>query len=52
MLGHKGCQKTKLCRDKGFICRDIAGEVLEEEYHEIPCSVATLNKANGSGTLS
>ena len=52
MLRHKGSHKTKLCCDKKFLCRDIAGEVLEEECHDIPYSVATLIKANGSETLS
>ena len=37
--------RRQLCRDKGFVCRDIAGEVLEEECRDI-------YKANGRGTLS
>ena len=52
MLRHKRSQRTKLCHDKGFVCRDIAGEVLEEECHDIPSFVTTLIKANGNGTLS
>ena len=52
MLRQKGSQKTKLCRDKGFVYRDIAGEVLEEECCDILFSVETLIKGNGSGTLS
>ena len=52
MLRHKGSHKTKLYHDKGFVCREIAGEVLEEECHDIPYFVATLIKENGSGTLS
>ena len=40
MLRHKGSQKTKLCRDKGFLC------------HDIPYSIATLIKANDRGTMS
>ena len=52
MLRHKGSQKTKLCRDKGFVCHKIAREVLKEECRDIPYSVATLIKGNGSGTLS
>ena len=52
MLRHKGSQKTKLCLDKRFICHEIFGEVLEEQCRDIPYSVATLIKANGSGTLS
>ena len=52
MLRHKGSHKTKLCRKKRFVCREIAGEILEEECHDIPYLVATLIKANDSGTLS
>ena len=52
MLRHKGSPKTKLCRNKGFVCRDLAREVLEEECRDIPYFVATLIKENGSGTLS
>ena len=52
MLRHKGSQKTKHCHSKGFVCREIAGEVLEEECHDIPYSVTTLIKGNGRGTLS
>ena len=52
MLRHKGSQKTKLCRDKGFVCRDIAGEVFKEECRDIPYSVTTFIKGNDNGTLS
>ena len=52
MLRHKGSQKTKLIHDKGFVCRDIAGEVIEEECRDIPYFFATLIKGNGSGNLS
>ena len=46
MLRQKGSQKT------GFVYRDIAGEDLEEECCDIPFSVVTLIKGNGSGNLS
>ena len=45
-------QETKLCRDKIFLCRDIAEEASEEDCRNILYSVVTLIKANGSGTLS
>ena len=34
------------------LCRDIAKEVYEEDCHDTLDSVATLIKANGTGTLS
>ena len=44
-------QETKLCLDKGFLCRDNAEEVSKEDCRDILYSVATLIKANGSRTL-
>ena len=64
MLRHKGNQKKKRCQDKEFVCRDIVGEVLEEECRDIagefleeecrdiPYFIATLIKENGNGTMS
>ena len=52
MLRHKGSQKIKHCHGKGFVCREIAREVLEEECRDIPYFVAKLIKGNDSGTLS
>ena len=44
-------EEEELCRDKEFFYHKIAKEKCEEDYHDTLYSVATLSKANGSGTL-
>ena len=44
-------EEEELCRDKEFFYRKIAKEKCEEDYHDTLYYVATLSKANGSGTL-
>ena len=45
-------EEEELCHNKEFFYRDIAKEESEEDYHDTLYSIATLSKANGSGTLS
>ena len=45
-------EEIELCRNKEFFCHNTAEEVCEEACRDTLDSVATLVKANGSGTLS
>ena len=45
-------EEIELYCDKEFFCHDTVEEVCEEDWCDTLDSVATLVKANGSGTLS
>ena len=45
-------EEIEIYRDKEFLCRDTTEKVCKEDCCETLDSVATLIKANGSGTLS